>query len=56
MEASDWDLALGTDHDSGMTLIGESPRGALVGKTHKQNSDVRISMNEAMVKVGKSKE
>src|SRR5882724_1272417 len=32
------------------------PRGALVGKMHNQNHDFRISVNEAMVEVGKSKE
>src|SRR5882724_7608695 len=37
-------------------LIGEVPRGALVGKMRKRNSDFRVSENEMMIEVGKSKE
>src|SRR5882724_11861869 len=39
-----------------MALIGEVPRGTLVGKTCKQNSDFRVSKNETTIEVGKSEE
>src|SRR5882724_11378552 len=39
-----------------MALIGEVPRGTLVGKMYDQNSDFRVSENEMMIEVGKSKE
>src|SRR5882724_9863817 len=39
-----------------VALIREMPRGTLVGKTHNQNSDFRISVNKATVEVGKAKE
>jgi len=39
-----------------VVLIGEMPRGTLVGKTHKWNCDFGISTNEATVEVGKAKE
>src|SRR5882724_8003513 len=39
-----------------MEHIGEIPGGTLVGKAHKQNRDFGISINEAMVEVGKPKE
>jgi len=40
----------------GMALIREMPGGTLAGKMHKWNCDFRISINEAMVEVGKAKE
>jgi len=40
----------------GMALIREVPRGTLAGKTHKQNHDFGISMNEATVEVGEAEE
>src|SRR5882724_3777878 len=39
-----------------MALIGEVPRGTLVGKTRKRNSDFRVSENETTIEVGESKE
>src|SRR5882724_1221884 len=39
-----------------MALIGEVPRGTLVGKTHKRNSDFRVSENETTIEVGTSEE
>src|SRR5882724_10966539 len=39
-----------------MALISEVPRGTLVGKTRKQNSDFRVSENETTIEVGKSEE
>ena len=41
---------------SRMALIGKVPEGTLVGKMCKWNGDFRISINEMMVKVGKTKE
>src|SRR5882724_7575596 len=39
-----------------VALIGEMPGGTLVGKMCKQNCDFRLSVNEAMVEIGKSEE
>ena len=39
-----------------MALIGEMPRGTLVGKTCKLNCDFGISVNEVTVEVGKAEE
>src|SRR5882724_9491712 len=39
-----------------MALIGEVPRGTLVGKMCKQNSDFKVSENETTIKVGESQE
>src|SRR5882724_10554190 len=39
-----------------MALIGEVPRGTLVGKMCKWNSDFRVSKNEMTIEVGKSEE
>ena len=39
-----------------MALIGKVPWGTLVGKTHEQNGDFRIYVNEMMVEVGETKE
>src|SRR5467141_3198581 len=39
-----------------MALIIKVPRGTLVVKTRKRNSDFRISINEMMVEVGKTEE
>ena len=39
-----------------MALIGEVPRGTLAGKMRKWNGDFRVSENETMIEVGKSKE
>src|SRR5882724_4038216 len=39
-----------------MALIGEVPRGTLVGKTRKRNSDFRVSKNEMTIEGGESKE
>jgi len=40
----------------GMALIVKVPGCTLVGEAHEWNSDFRISINEMMVKVGKTKE
>src|SRR5882724_7897881 len=39
-----------------MALIRKMPRDTLVGKTCKWNCDFGISVNEAMVEIGKAKE
>ena len=39
-----------------MAFIEKVPGGTLVGKTHKQNCDFRISMNEVMVEDGEAEE
>src|SRR5882672_2376249 len=39
-----------------MALIGKVPGGTLVGKTHKQNCDFGVSVNETMVEVGETEE
>src|SRR5882724_3663754 len=39
-----------------MALIGEVPRGTLVGKMCKWNSDFRVSKNEMTIEVGESEE
>ena len=39
-----------------MAPIREMPRGTLSGKMHKWNGDFGISINEAMVEVGKAEE
>src|SRR5882672_7063949 len=40
----------------GMALIRKMPCGTLAGKMHKQNSDFRISINEATIEVGETEE
>jgi len=54
----DWSCGerLFTCFKGGVALIGEMPRGTLVGKMHKWNCDFGISMNEVMVEVGKAEE
>src|SRR5882724_5493920 len=39
-----------------MALIREMPGGTLAGKTHEQNCDFGISVNEMTVEIGKAKE
>ena len=39
-----------------MALIGETPGGTLAGKTCERDCDFRISINEAMVEIGKAEE
>jgi len=39
-----------------MALIGEVPKGTLLGKTHELNGDFRVSINEMMVEVGEAEE
>ena len=39
-----------------MALIGEMPGGTLAGKTRERDCDFGISVNEAMVEIGKAEE
>src|SRR5882724_8105158 len=39
-----------------MALIREMPGGTLSGKTHKQDCDFRMSINEMTVEIGKAEE